>query len=73
MPAGLQRPELHLTEIIDPEELAGGDFVRNIKQCIDLLGQLAEVAPDPTTRECARSAMEACLRGVIRAATTVGS
>ena len=32
-------------EVVEDEELSGGDFVRNIKQLIDLLRQLAEVAP----------------------------
>ncbi|MBM3672921.1 MAG: DEAD/DEAH box helicase [Actinobacteria bacterium] len=60
-----------LSAILDDDELAGGDFVRNIKQCIDLLGQVAEVAPDPTTRHSARAATDACLRGVVRAASVV--
>ena len=55
------------------DELAGGDFVRNIKQCIDLLGQVAEVAPSSATRDVARSAMQSCLRGVIRAASVVSA
>ena len=35
-----------LAEVLDDEELAGGDFVRHVKQCIDLLRQLADVAPE---------------------------
>ena len=31
--------------MLEDEELSGGDFVRNVKQLIDLLGQLADVAP----------------------------
>jgi ATP-dependent RNA helicase HelY len=62
-----------LTTILDDDELAGGDFVRNIKQVIDLLGQIAEVAPDGDTRHTARAAINACLRGVIRAASVVTS
>ena len=37
-------------EVVEAEELSGGDFVRNIKQLIDLLRQLAEVAPSEATR-----------------------
>jgi ATP-dependent RNA helicase HelY len=62
-----------LADVLDDDELAGGDFVRNIKQCVDLLGQVADVAPAPATREAARQAMQECLRGVIRAATAVGT
>ena len=29
--------------------MTGGDFVRNVKQTIDLLRQIADVAPDPDT------------------------
>ena len=37
-------------EVVEAEELSGGDFVRNIKQLIDLLRQIAEGAPEPATR-----------------------
>ena len=30
--------------------MTGGDFVRNVKQTIDLLRQVADVAPDPGNR-----------------------
>jgi ATP-dependent RNA helicase HelY len=60
-----------LGDVLEDDELAGGDFVRNIKQCVDLLGQVAEVAPDGVTRATAREAIDSCLRGVIRAATVV--
>jgi ATP-dependent RNA helicase HelY len=62
-----------LADVLDDDELAGGDFVRNIKQCVDLLGQVADVAPDAKTRDAAREAMRQCLRGVIRAASAVGT
>jgi ATP-dependent RNA helicase HelY len=53
-----------LEGILD-EDLTGGDFVRNVRQLIDLLRQLAEVAEDPDTRAAARSASESLLRGVV--------
>jgi ATP-dependent RNA helicase HelY len=56
-----------LSEILDDDELAAGDFVRNIKQCIDLLRQVADVAPHEATRAAARAAAAACHRGVIAA------
>jgi ATP-dependent RNA helicase HelY len=46
-------------------ELTGGDFVRTVKQLVDLLGQLAEVAPAAATRAAARQAAEAAFRGVV--------
>jgi ATP-dependent RNA helicase HelY len=58
-----------LADVLDDEELAGGDFVRHVKQCIDLLRQVAEVAPEPETRDAARAAADACFRGVIAAAS----
>ena len=36
--------------VLADEELSGGDFVRNVKQLIDLLRQIAEVAPLLDTR-----------------------
>ena len=45
-------------EVVEDEELSGGDFVRNIKQLIDLLRQLAEVAPAAATRQAAAAAHE---------------
>jgi ATP-dependent RNA helicase HelY len=60
--------DLHL--ILD-EDLTGGDFVRNVRQLVDLLRQLAEVAPDPSTRAAARRAAEALVRGVILASGSV--
>jgi ATP-dependent RNA helicase HelY len=53
-----------LDGILD-EDLTGGDFVRNVRQLVDLLRQLAEVATDARTRSDARSAAEALMRGVI--------
>jgi ATP-dependent RNA helicase HelY len=46
-------------------DLSGGDFVRTVKQLVDLLGQLAEVAPSAATRTAARQAAEAAFRGVV--------
>jgi ATP-dependent RNA helicase HelY len=52
-------------EVVGDDEVTGGDFVRTIKQLIDLLRQLSIVAPEPTTRRAAAAAAEAAFRGVV--------
>src|SRR4029079_16065732 len=68
-----------LADVLEDEEMTGGDFVRNVeqrrgalsgvnwKQTIDLLRQIADVVTEPATAAVARSAADACLRGVIAA------
>ena len=58
-----------LGDVLEDEEMTGGDFVRNVKQTIDLLRQVADVATDPETASTARSAADACLRGVVAASS----
>lgn len=60
-----------LADVLEDEEMTGGDFVRNVKQAIDLLRQIADVAPVPATATAARGAADACLRGVIAASSVV--
>jgi hypothetical protein len=45
--------------------------VRNIKQLIDLLRQLAETAPEPATGAACAEAADLCFRGVIAASSVV--
>ena len=52
--------------------MSGGDFVRNIKQLIDLLRQLGDVAPVPATAKAARDAADRLFRGVVSASSVVG-
>ncbi|MET0911476.1 MAG: RNA helicase, partial [Ilumatobacteraceae bacterium] len=52
-------------EVVTDEELTGGDFVRAIKQLIDLLRQLAVTAPSRDTRRAASAAAQAAFRGVV--------
>ncbi len=59
-----------LARVLERAELAPGDFVRNAKQLVDLLRQLATVAPDPATADCAHRAATALQRGVV--ATSLG-
>ena len=58
-------------EVVEDEELSGGDFVRNIKQLVDLLRQIAEVAPARGTRRAAAAATELMFRGVVEASAAV--
>jgi ATP-dependent RNA helicase HelY len=54
-----------LADVVAGEEVTGGDFVRTMKQLVDLARQLALVAPDAATRERAREASELAFRGVV--------
>jgi ATP-dependent RNA helicase HelY len=59
-------------EVVEAEELSGGDFVRTMKQLIDLLRQLVHVAPEPATRRAAEQAADQLFRGVVAASSAVG-
>ena len=48
-------------------DLTGGDFVRTIRQLVDLVRQIAQLAPDDVTRATARRAVGALERGVVAA------
>jgi ATP-dependent RNA helicase HelY len=54
-----------LAEVVGEEELTGGDFVRTMKQLVDLARQVALVARNPETRERAREAAARAYRGVV--------
>jgi ATP-dependent RNA helicase HelY len=58
-------------EVVEAEELTGGDFVRTTKQLIDLLRQVAIVSPVPATRRAAESASQLLHRGVVSASSLV--
>ncbi|MGH2685039.1 MAG: DEAD/DEAH box helicase, partial [Actinomycetota bacterium] len=62
-----------LEHILEEEELSGGDFVRNVKQLIDLLRQLSDAAESPATAAVARQAADRLFRGVVAASSTVGA
>jgi ATP-dependent RNA helicase HelY len=51
--------------------ISAGDFVRNVKQLIDLLRQLGQVLPDRGSAEAARQAADALFRGVVAASSVV--
>ena len=60
-----------LDDVIADEEISGGDFVRNVKQLIDLLRQLGDVAIEPATAQAARQAADRLFRGVVSASSAV--
>jgi ATP-dependent RNA helicase HelY len=62
-----------LADVLDDDEMTGGDFVRCVKQLIDLLRQVGDVAPDPETRARGRAAADACHRGVVAASSVAAS
>ena len=60
-----------LAAVIADDLVTGGDFVRNIKQLIDLLRQLSIVAPDQATADAAGQAADRLFRGVVAASSVV--
>jgi ATP-dependent RNA helicase HelY len=60
-----------LGEVIADEEMSGGDFVRNVKQLIDLLRQISGVALEPATAKSAGDAADLLFRGVVAASSVV--
>ncbi len=60
-----------LGEIIAEEELTGGDFVRNVKRLVDLLGGMAAVAERPDTAQALAGAAERLQRGVVAASSVL--
>jgi ATP-dependent RNA helicase HelY len=60
-----------LAAVLEDEELSGGDFVRNVKQLIDLLRGIGDAAPEPATAARARQAAEALHRGVVTATSAL--
>ena len=54
-----------LDEVLDASGLAAGDFVRWVKQLLDLAGQVGDAATDPALRDKAREAVVRLRRGVV--------
>ena len=59
-------------DVLEEDELTAGDFVRTIKQLIDLLRQLSMVLYEESDRAAASTAAELCFRGVVAASSSVG-
>ena len=62
-----------LSTLIEDEDMTGGDFVRNVKQLIDLLRQLGDAAEEPETGRACRKAADALFRGVVAASSVVNA
>jgi ATP-dependent RNA helicase HelY len=60
-----------LADVLEDELLSGGDFVRNVKQLIDLLRGIGDAAPVTATAARARQAAEALHRGVVTASSAL--
>ncbi len=60
-----------LAAVLEDEDLSGGDFVRNVKQLIDLLRGIGDVAPVAATSARARQAADALQRGVVTASSAL--
>ena len=54
-----------LDEVLDETDLAAGDFVRWVKQLLDLADQVADAAGDTPLRRTARKTSDALRRGVV--------
>ena len=54
--------------MLDENDLTAGDFVRWIKQLIDLSGQVADAAGPGPLRETARDVVRRIRRGVVAVA-----
>ncbi len=59
-------------EIVDEEELTGGDFVRTMKQLIDLLASGGDVAPDSASPASRGEAVDGARRGVVLDGSVAG-
>ncbi len=60
-----------LEQVLLDGDLTAGDFVRAVRQLLDLLDQIADAADDTPLREAAKQAMRALDRGVVAYATMV--
>jgi ATP-dependent RNA helicase HelY len=60
-----------LAEVLYESDLAAGDFVRWVKQLIDLTDQIADAAGGGELRDTARAVNDAIRRGVISYASVI--
>jgi ATP-dependent RNA helicase HelY len=61
-----------LLDILESDEVTAGDFVRTMKQLIDVLRQLAMIFTDEADRESATKASELLFRGVVASSSLIG-
>jgi ATP-dependent RNA helicase HelY len=57
-----------LAEVLDESDLTAGDFVRWVKQLVDLCGQVADAAGPGALRDTARDVVRRVRRGVVAVA-----
>jgi ATP-dependent RNA helicase HelY len=62
-----------LSAVVGDDEVTGGDFVRTMKQLIDLARQVVEVASEPTTRAVAREVADRAFRGIVADGAIAGA
>jgi ATP-dependent RNA helicase HelY len=62
-----------LEEVLEETELAPGDFVRWVKQLLDLTEQIADAAVDSTLRQTAREVVRSMRRGVVAYSADIAS
>ena len=60
-----------LDDVLSDEEVSAGDFVRTAKLLIDLLRQIANLAPDAGTQKAAAQASESVHRDLVAASSMV--
>ncbi len=56
-----------LSMVLDDTDITAGDFVRTARQLVDLLRQIAKLAPVPATQRSAALAAEAVMRDLVAA------
>jgi ATP-dependent RNA helicase HelY len=61
-----------LLDILESDEVTAGDFVRTMKQLIDVLRQLATIFADEADRASAEKAAELLFRGVVASSSLIG-
>jgi len=54
-----------LEKVLSESDLPAGDFVRWVRQLIDLLGQIVDASADPAVRSAAAQAVDRLRRGVV--------
>ncbi|WP_419841431.1 DEAD/DEAH box helicase [Candidatus Poriferisodalis sp.] len=69
---GTPYADLRLSDAGTDQMLPGGDFVRQMRQLIDLLDRIADVAQQQRTRRVAAEARQALDRGVVASVVHVG-
>ena len=61
-----------LSQVMPLSVMSAGDFVRNVKQLIDLARQIVSLDVEPETAATAGKVLDASLRGIVEASSIVG-